>query len=214
MNRFTAAGVLGTVFLVSPVSHAQGYVGAVAALSSVGMDCSDTLSCDKKGHGFKMYGGTKLSPANQINLGGFGKIDAVEVGVLTFGKFSSSVPVSYPVYDPDTGGSTTQNRVSSSSYTSNALTVAAVANFPILSDLAFSLKLGAAYESSTIRNYVDGAGNGSDTSTKLKPYIGLGLSYAVLNSVKIVSSYDRIAFDVAGQKSNASMFGLGAEIGF
>jgi hypothetical protein len=215
MYRFVVASIL---CLAPFMSHAQGYVGAVAALSSIGIDCADKLSCDKRGRGIKLYGGTKLSPNNRIDIGSIGSISAIEVAAINFGKVSTtenSAP--YTVVDTTINFSvsdTPVTRAVTKTGTSNALAIAAVADFPIVTDLVLSLKLGAAYVSSTLRTYVDGVENGSVTETKLKPYIGLGLSYAIVDSVKIVGSYDRTGFDVDGRKSHSSNIGLGAEIGF
>ncbi|MGC4059591.1 MAG: outer membrane beta-barrel protein [Aquabacterium sp.] len=213
MYRYVVAGALSAVAFSS---QAQGYVGAVAALSSIGVDCAEKASCDKKGHGAKIYAGSKFDTANQFDLGGVGKDVWIEVGVVSFGKAATSELGYYYIVDPVNGGVLTDpiSRQISKTATANALTVAAVAEFPIVNNLEFSLKLGAAYVSSTMRTYIDGVENGSLTETKLKPYIGLGVSYVVMNSFKIVGAYDHTSFDVDGRKSHVSNIGLGAEIGF
>lgn len=210
MYRFIFVGFL-SVFAIA--SQAQGYVGAVASLSSIGIDCANKLTCDKKGFGARFYAGSKLSAENQIDFQ-FGKIDAFEVGVSNFGKASSTYIRTYTITDVVNGGTTTQDRTISTVGTANALTFAAVANMPVTTELAVLAKLGVAYVSSTARYYVDGVANASETETKLKPYLGLGASMVVFDSLKIVGNYDVTAFDVAGRKSRASSFGLGAEMSF
>ena len=194
-------------------SIAQGYVGAVASLTSIGIDCADKLSCDKKGFGLRLYAGTKLAPENQYDFQ-IGKVSAIEIGVLSFGKASSSYDQSYTAADLVNGGTYTLNRQVSKVSTANALTVSAVAEMPVSSEFAFLAKLGVAYVSSTTRTYIDGASNGSETATKLKPYLGLGASFLIMDSLKVVGNYDVTAFDVAGRKSRINSLGFGAEMSF
>lgn len=202
--------------LFSVAAQAQGYVGAVAALSSVGVDCSNTLSCDKKGRAVKLYAGTKLAGNNQIDFG-VGKLTSIEFGMINFGKAESSRGQVFNAYDPNNdgnGGTGDVLRVVSRVGTANALTLAAVADFPVTNEFSLAAKLGVAYVSSTLRTYVDGVANGSETETKLKPYLGLGASLSLADTFKVVGSYDLTAFDVAGRKSRASALGVGAEISF
>lgn len=187
----------------------QGYVGAVVALSRVDGACGGQDTCDQRGHAVRAYFGTPLSAENQIDFG-VGKISAVEVGLIGFGKGRSSGQASYTpdVNNPPVSVPTQR------STTSNALTFAAVARIPVAGDLSGVLRAGAAYVSSTVRYYVNGVENGSETATKLKPYLGLGLEFEAMKGFRIVGSYDWTKFDVSDQKGGLKAFGLGAEIGF
>lgn len=198
--------------LSSAATFAQGYVGAVAALTSIGLDCSGQTNCDKRGFGVKFYAGSKLSASNQIDLG-IGKVDAVEVGVINFGKASSQFTAGYTYEDPVLG-LTPATRVVHQVATANALTAAVVLNAPVTTDFALSARLGGAYVSSTVKKYVEGAGDGSVTSTKLKPYVGFSASYNIVDSIKLIGSYDATRYDVLGHQSWLSLLGLGAEMSF
>lgn len=211
MKKFVAAFVLS---LTGVAAFAQGYAGVVAALSSVDAGCSDQLSCDKKGHALKVYFGTALAKGNQIDFG-IGKLQSVEVGLIAFGKGASTSTT--VLYDGNTDPADPASHIvvpTSRSITANALTLAGAAKFPIVDDLAVVAKGGLAYVSSTIRYYTQGGQNGSETATKLKPYLGLGVEFEAMKGFRIVGSYDWTKFDVADQKGSLKALGLGAEIGF
>lgn len=207
--------VLVTLALMGGCSYAQNYVGAIAALSSLKIDCSSKDFCDTKGFGLKLYAGARLAADNQVDLG-IAKIDAMEVGLINFGKASSRYAKEYLVPNPDTnaGGVVPQLRTVSTTGTANAITVAAIANTPLSDDIAFSLKFGVAYVSSTQRTYLDGVTDGGVTETKMQPYVGLMAKYNIAESIKLVGSYDWTRFDMAGRKSSLGALGLGAELSF
>lgn len=189
---------------------AQGYAGAVVALTKLGADCAGMMSCDTKGHGVKIYFGSKLIKSDQFDFG-VGVVDAVEFGVMSFGK--GAVNYSKEYVDAVNGGpnivaaATTVN-------TANALIASVVARVPLFEGANFLVRPGVAYVSSTQRYYVSGIQNGSETATKFKPYLGLGFDFSPMDGVKFVGSFDWTKFDVASQKSNLTSLGLGAEIGF
>lgn len=197
-----------SLLVACSVTLAQGYAGAVVALTNFDANCGEQMSCDNKGHGVKVYFGSKLAKESQIDLG-FAKLDSVEVGLINFGK--GRLSYSRAFVDPDNGpylvNAATVN-------TANALTAAAVIRMPVFDGAAFLVRPGLAYVSSTQRYYVSGVQDGSETATKFKPYLGLGVEYAPMDNFKIVGSFDFTQFDVAGQKANLKSLGLGAEIGF
>ena len=202
MYRFFVAGLL---FSLSMLANAQGYIGVAAAKSNVGIDCAGKTLCDHKGFGAKLYAGTKMSAGDPV--------DAVEVGVMNFGKSRSSALVNYDDVNTPITGISTLREVSTVGLV-NALTFSGVLNFTVTDGLVLTTKMGVAYVSSTVRTYVDGAPNGSVTATKFKPYLGLAASFSVDENVKLVGSYDLTVFDVDGKKSHAGMMGLGAEVQF
>lgn len=55
------------VAIASMGAHAQGYVGAVRSLTNLGYDCPTGADCDHRGKGWKLYAGTKLSPASVLD---------------------------------------------------------------------------------------------------------------------------------------------------
>ncbi|MBI3381252.1 MAG: hypothetical protein HY019_04515 [Aquabacterium sp.] len=190
--------------------HAQGYVGAVAALTSIGGGCpSGNTECDKKGFGLHLYAGSTLSKAKQIDFG-VGRLESVEVGLMTFGKGDSNGVKQIPIpYD-----TATTEVPTSAVATANALTFAAVSRVPLMDGVAIGIKTGIAFVSSTMRYSIGGVQDGSETASKLKPYLALTVEYAPMSNLKIVWSYDWTRFDVAGQKGSLGALGLGAEVGF
>jgi len=191
------------------VAAAQGYAGAVVALTKLGSGCSGTLSCDTRGVGAKIYFGSKLAKESRFEFG-FGEVDAVEFGVMSFGKGSYTYSKDY--VNGATGVPFTLD--ASTVNTANALVASIVARVPIFDGASILVRPGLAYVSSTQRYYVAGVQNGSETTTKLKPYVGLGLEYSLVDKFKVVGSFDWTRFDAASQKVNLMSLGLGAEIGF
>ncbi len=207
MFKYVVVGALSICFVHS--ASAQGYVGAVAALTSVGLDCSGHDTCDKRGFGIKLYAGSPISKENALDFG-VGVVDAVEFGLVNFGKGSGSHTVTY--VDLNTGNPFDQAVVTVG--TANAIFGAFVARFPLADSIAVLAKPGLAYVSSTQRYYIGSNSNGSTTSTKLQPYLGLGAEVAVASKLKLIGSFDWTRYDVASKKSNLTSFGLGAELGF
>jgi len=209
------------LFAACSTAMSQGYMGAVLALSKIDGACAGQDDCNSdRHHAFKVYFGSPLAQAHQIDLG-VGKVSAVEVGIINFGKGRSAGHTSVPELDANGLVITDNNNVpiltnapTARSTTAHALTLAAVSTFPIGGGVTGVVRTGAAYVTSTVRYYVQGAENGSETANKLKPYLGLGLEYDVVDNVKIVGAFDWTKFDVAGNTSNLKSFGLGASVGF
>ena len=187
----------------------QGYAGAVYALSRIDGACQGQETCDHRGRAVRAYFGANLSASNQIDLG-IGKVAAVDFGLMNFGKGGSTGQGTYTV-DVNAGPITVPTQRST---TANALTFAVASVFPFGGGVSGVVRTGAAYVSSTVRYYVNGVENGSETATKLKPYIGLGLEVDVVDNVKIVGAFDWTKFDVAGSSSSLRSIGLGAQVGF
>lgn len=187
----------------------QGYAGAVVALSKIDGACQGQETCDHRGRAARVYFGSNLSAARQIDLG-IGKIAAVEFGLMSFGKGGSTGQGTYTM-DVDVGPVVLPTQRST---TANALTFAVASVFPFGGGVSGVVRTGAAYVSSTVRYYVNGVENGSETATKLKPYLGLGLEVDVVDNVKIVGVFDWTKFDVAGSSSSLHSIGLGAQVGF
>lgn len=213
MKRVLA--VATAFFSLVPVAYSQGYAGAVYSFTNVDFGCSSAGGCDKSAKGWKFYGGAALSPKNTVDFG-IGKISAFEVSYFQFGRARTKDATATEVYyDADnTGLNATRVVPAQYSADTNALSVALVAKIPLVDQVAFSVKAGAAYVTSTYRTEVNGQSRGSETASKLKPYLGLGVEYDIPDLIKLIGTFDITRFDVAGHKGNASMFGLGAEKAF
>lgn len=96
----------------------------------------------------------------------------------------------------------------------DALSLAAVARFPLFEQMNFSAKAGVAYVSSTVRVDLEGVQYSSETATKFKPYVGFTLEYDIPAIVRVVGSFDYTQYDVGGKRGGASMLGIGAEKSF
>ncbi len=189
--------------LACSAASAEGYAGAVVALSRVEFGCTSGYSCDYKGHGGKLYAGTQLSANHSVDLG-VGKLDALEFAYLKFGGARGNLDV------PDPFNPQSYNE----SALSDAVAVAGVAHFPVVDQFAIVAKLGLAYVSSTVRTAQNGKSLGETTENHVQPYGALGLEYAIPNVVKIVGSLDMTRYKVGSRKGNARMIGIGAETNF
>lgn len=199
MKRILAMVALsGAAFAAS----AEGYAGAVFALTKVEAGCLSGYSCDLKGRGGKLYAGSKLSAAKAVDFG-FGKIDAIEIAYLKFGDTKAELPAP-DVFNP---------ALREYSVT-DAIAVAAVAHVPVVDQVSVVGKLGVAYVSSTLRKAQDNTSLGGVTENHFRPYLALGLEYDIPSVVKIVASVDVTKFQTNSRRGPAKMVGLGAETSF
>jgi len=215
MKRYVAMALLGGA---SSLVCAQGYVGAVLALTNIGADCPAGLDCKNSSEGFRLYAGTKLPPRYAFDFG-FGKLDALEVGYMRFGRGSINGTQTVTEYIPALDDGVNNPIVARSAplngtTQADAITAAVVAHVPIAEQFAASARLGLAYVSSTYRTVLDGRSYTSETATKLKPYIGFGLEYDIPAIAKIIGTFDMTKYDAAGLTGNLRMIGLGAERSF
>ncbi|MBP8140615.1 MAG: outer membrane beta-barrel protein [Acidovorax sp.] len=198
-------------------ASAQGYAGAIVALSNVGMDCLvPAVSCDRQARGGRIYVGTQLSEASRINLG-VGAIDGIEVGYMKFGRArSAGTATSFIIADPaDPGADPVPVAVpATATAQADALTVAVAAHFPVTDAFGLAARIGAAYVSSTVKWTKEGRSTGSRTSNEIRPYLGLGLEYNIPDLIKLVGTYDWTQYSVDGQKGSATLLGLGVEKAF
>lgn len=197
---------------------AQGYVGAVAALSNVDFDCQVRFSaCDKSSSGGKIYFGQKLGSAP---LAGFSP-RSVEVTYLRFGagkaKGTEEIDVAV-VQNPGTPSEEivrgTRIAPIAEKAETDAIAVAGVWSVEPVHGASLSAKAGIAYVSSTIKDSLDGRSNGAKSQSRLQPYLGLAAAYSLAGTARVVASLDLTRFDVDGRKGLASMLGLGAELEF
>lgn len=206
MKRIVVAAMMAGL---CSAASAQGYAGAVASLSRLDFGCTNGSACDEKGMGFKLYAGTKLSPARTLNFG-IGAVDAIEMSYLKFGKGKTKGSTEIDFFEDGSifpfPVDTTETALA------DALTVAAVAHVPIIADqFLVAGRLGVAYVSSTLRRTLDNKSAGGKTSSSFQPYAGLGLEFVIPNVVKIVGSADWTKYEVDGRRGTARLIGLGAE---
>lgn len=190
MKRTLVGIVLAGLYATA---SAQGYVGAIVGLSNYDLDCKGFSPCDKKDKAVKLYAGTQFKKG-WVDTPRF-KLDTVEVSYIRFGSVKAGTGTRRDSYeDPDTLETTNTDRPMSASGKASALTAAGVGRFIITPTLTASVKAGVAYVNTTIDQAVGGASWGSDTKSKLKPYFGLGLEYALNDKFKIVGNFDYTSY--------------------
>lgn len=210
MKRLITASVLS---LVALSAYSQGYVGAVRSLTNVDFDCSNDTDCHKSSHGWKFYGGVKLAPASVIDLS-IGRIDAVEVAYMRFGEARSAGLRTVGVYDANRSAVVQVVKDVAYKAQADAISASLVGRFPVVSNFNLLGRLGVAYVSSTLRTDLGGVSDTSNTTTKLKPYLGLGFEYEIPSVMKLVGSMDVTRYDAVGRAGNLRMIGVGAETSF
>jgi hypothetical protein len=209
--------VLSLLAVSSAGALAEGYAGASVGRGKLPFNCAQGASCDQSVNMFKLYAGVRLKETSQIDLG-IGRIDAVEVAYLrTNGKASenSVVDKTYFFYDPDLGPTFPNHSVSSIRQVSlDALLLAPVLNIGVAPDVGLFFKAGVALVTSSVKSSLDGVSLKNESATKLKPYVGFGASYRVLDGVKVFGSSDWFQYSADGLGGTARTLNLGAEMTF
>lgn len=205
--------LFGLVLLsvLSPAALAQGYVGAVAALTRVDVSCLPGVSCDNNGFGFKLFAGTKLEKP-LLKLGG-GGVDVVEVAAMRLakGRYNGRTEITV------NGGSgpVVANVPASVTLGVNGLVASLGASFPLGQRFAVTPKLGVAYMTATGEYVVDGARMGSVTKSSVQPYLGVSADYLLGQGIKLTAGLDWTRFRLAGSENeDAMLLGLGAAVSF
>lgn len=199
-------------------AQAEGYVGASIGRGKLPFDCaSDASSCKQSVNVFKLYAGTRLKEARQLDLG-VGRVDALEVGFLRSASKSTetrTVEQTYIIIDPVNGNTVTTRMVPQRRLVSmDALLLSPVLHVGVAQDLDLFLKAGAAIVTSTVKSTLNDVSIKSESQTKLKPYVAVGASYSVTPGVKVFGSADWVPFSVEGVSGTARALSLGAEMAF
>jgi len=205
--------VLMGVVLATAVSAvwADGYVGAAYGNSKAGVKCDSGMPCDHRASNpFKIYGGTKIA-----DLPNFG----MEVSYIRFGSFDAQH--ARQVYD--VGAAATVDSHENHHINARAITAALVGRYEPVSNLNLVGRVGLAYSIASVDYAVmsvnNGAAsgyvsNGSQTSSKVKPYLGVGVEYDIKGIVKVALAYDWSQYSVAEEKGNVSLWSLGVQKDF
>ncbi len=231
MKRTLVAVALAGLYATA---SAQGYVGAIVGLSNYDLNCEGFSPCDKKDKAVKLYAGTQFKQG-LIDTSRF-KLDTLEVSYIRFGSVKAGTGTRRDsAADPDDSTIIINtDRPMTASGKANAVVFAGVGRFIITPSLTASAKAGLAYVNTTIDQAVDGASWSSETKSKIKPYFGLGLEYALNDKLKIVGNFDYTKYEgefdgsIDGKADNASdnvvsdrtlkgsvyQLGLGLQFGF
>ena len=196
----------------SSVACAQGYVGAVVALSNLDLSCQTGRKCDDSGNGWKLFGGTRLEQP-LVSLGR-AHVNVVEVGLMRFGKASDQFTRRISINNGQ--GTVEQVNVPAAETVSvNALTFAMGATISLAQRASLVPKVGLAYVSATSRSSVNGISQGSETKSSLQPYLGVSLGYEAVQGVTVNAGVDwtRARTEDRGGAS-ALLMGVGASVAF
>lgn len=210
-QSFVLLALLGCASAAS----AQGYAGAVAAISRASAGCLSGYDCkDNQATGFKLYAGFRAAPKDALLDLGFARVNGMEISFMRFGKVSGH---GSRVIAVNGGSGSVVNRTVPVGYSSEADAVAAavVAQVPLPAGFSLLPKVGLAFVSSTVNFTQDGARNGSRSANNVEPYLGIALNYELLpNTLQVNAGFDWTRFDAAGSKGNISMLGLGLDYSF
>lgn len=202
---------------VSFGAQAEGYVGASIGRGKLPFDCASDASCKQSVNVFKLYAGTRLKESRQLDLG-IGRLDAVEVGFMRSASKSTetrTVEQTYIIIDPINGNTVTTRMVPQRRLVSmDALLLAPVLHVGVTQGVDAFVKAGAAIVTSTVKSTLNDVSIKSESQTKLKPYVGLGASYAVARNLKVFGAADWVPFSVEGVSGTARALSLGAEMAF
>lgn len=193
-------------------ASAQGYAGALIGMSNYSLDCKGLSPCDKKDTGAKIFAGTQFKQG-LLNTERF-KIDTLEVSFARFGSTKANTGTTSYTSLGGNGQPVTTTQPTQAKAKASALTLAGVGRALITPRLTASAKLGVALVQSTVDRSVGSVTNDSETTSKFRPYVGVGIEFAVLDTVKLIGNFDHTKFDSDGYKGNLQMIGIGAQIGF
>ncbi|WP_457419588.1 outer membrane beta-barrel protein [Roseateles sp. P5_E7] len=160
------------------------YMTTAAGASHLNLDCTGATSCDASDVGAKLVGGYQ-----------FGNGLSLELAYIAFGKFRAA--------DGALGLSVKPT----------AFLMGGAYALPLSSDWGLNLRLGAAQVKTKV-TAVAGSVSGNDSESKVKVYVGAGLSYAVSKTLKIELGADSTEAEYAGEKGSLRLISLGATFSF
>lgn len=188
MNKTFHALAASALLAFAATAQAQGYVGVAGGPTNLDSDCSGTVTCDKSGTGFKVYGGYKFLP-----------FLAGEVGYMSFGKAKASV---------DIGGSLATAEIKTTGFG---------AGVAFTGDLAPSWPAAARIGIARIKADVSGSALGipvslSDDTTQA--YFGVDIGYAFSKNAAVTLSLDYSRSEFEGSGDPVRLIGVGFRFTF
>lgn len=185
---------LGAAALIlSAAAGAETYIGAAIGPSNVEANCNATTACDKSDTGYKIYGGYVLPQSPLAGL-------ALEVGYIDFGKANATY--AFGLVERSTEAS--------------AVAFNAALRLKFTPALQGVGRLGLAYvegKDSGV-NVIGLVQAGSKSESKIEPYIGLGLEFAINKQFKLTGSADFTSYDTGNDSGSARLLSIGAQYSF
>jgi OmpA-OmpF porin, OOP family len=117
---------------------------------------------------------------------------AIELGYTDFGKIKLSDPVE------------------SGDVKTNSLGVGAAFLMPFNNDWSGTLRFGIASDETK----VSGSLSGSDSERKTKPYVGLGVGYALNKQITVTGNWDWTEGEFRGDKAKYNTYSVGVNFAF
>jgi OmpA-OmpF porin, OOP family len=176
--------ILAALLLGGAAAQAQVYVNGAIGTSHANLDCAGTTSCKNNGTATKLFAGY-----------GFGNGFSVELGYLSFGKYSAT-------FDGING------RIKPSGVALGGLLA-----LPLGTDWGMNFRLGAVNMRTTVEA-TSGSFNTSQSETKTQAYAGLGLTYALSKAAKVEFALDSSQASMTGEKATIRMFTVGVSYAF
>ncbi|MFN4267159.1 MAG: outer membrane beta-barrel protein [Aquabacterium sp.] len=165
-------------------ASAQVYVGGALGTSKLSASCSGTTSCDTSDGAWKLYVGNALNDTW-----------AVEVAYLDFGKAKRS------------------DGVAADQIKASALVAAAAGRWSFAQDWSAMGRLGLAYARASYR-YAEPGFSFSESDSKIKAYVGLGLAYSVTPNLSLTLDADFTTAEVLDDSGALRAVTLGAAYRF
>ncbi|MDI1258834.1 outer membrane beta-barrel protein [Aquabacterium sp.] len=172
----------------------QLYGGATFGASHLATNCvvigADSYTCEPNDTGFKVYSGFNIT--SDI---------AVELGYIGFGSATIKGTVSGIPFK--------------GAQESNALVLNGAWRFDMTPKFSGVVRVGLASVDSKVSASANVPGAyASASDTKIAPYAGFGLEYALATKLRAVAALDVTTSDIQGDKSTVGLLSIGAQYGF
>lgn len=188
MFKKSIVAIFGMMALLTAFSaSAQSYIGTTIGSSRLDADCEATIACDKKDSSYKIYWGTKISPA-------------LDVEVSYFDLGQAKIAYNYAFTSSKASGAD----------------VAGVMRTSLNQDFGLFAKAGAAYvRAETIVS--DGSVGFLLEKKSFQPMVGVGMTYKISDVFRARADvdYHRVkASDLPGDHGYVTSFSIGTEAKF
>lgn len=219
MKYIAAAAILA---IMSGSVHANGYVGMNFGRGKLPIKCpSGGDNCKDRVDVFKLYAGTRLGPERQIDFG-VARLDGVEVAYARSkeARMSTSSPGQVVALVENEFGDLENVVLDTNFPFKQRLSLDALILAPVLSvsvpvpGLRFFAKPGIAIVTATVDSEWNGKSQRSDSSTKAKPYLSVGVEYEVIKGVALQGAVDWMRYAVENQSGTQRSFNIGAQVSF
>lgn len=185
MKKIVLAAVLSTMAVAA---SAQVYVAGHVGKSKVDANCSDMVSCDKEGTGYKLTLGYKLNP-----------MAALEASYVDLGKVKGKASDSGFLIDGD--------------LKTDGYLLAAAFRHHATPSVSLVGRLGLAVLNSKLTGRIGRVSASQDYNTT-QPYVGLGAEYALVQQLRLTAGADFTRVKVDGATGSVRLFSIGAQYDF